>query len=607
MINFFYGNTILSIAASIFSMCILVYFLIKSRKSTLTYSFLFYLFIVFLYPLDSVVHNILISIGIYEISYHTLICRSLQYFSMSYIGAGWLIFCICFTIDKEKSVKVYTIALLLISTILFILELKRRQSIYSLSVLYIEQLWFKTITMVIFISVGIVLLFRYRIKNTGYARKQATLLIAVIAIPLTMIILQAYYKARYSSSALLFLYRFTDFDIVSLGFTVSCIILTISTIKYRFLNLTHIASNKIYEKMKEAFIAIDYNNVIINFNPAFQNIFSQYIQMNKNNDADMFFKVLKSLVLNEASENDIMTEIQNTSEIPVHGEITILIPERKCYSVNIQPIFLNNSEFVGRIISFTEITLYKNLLLELDKKNIELSSLNNKLYKANAQFKNHATTVEQLAVIRERNRLAGEIHDTLGHTLTLLLTLIKASQITLENNPEETGKKLTVAIDIIKSGLKELKSSIVGMTHKEICANDFIIILNRLIYEARATGIVVELSIDGDYGRCNELYTGVIYRVCQEAITNSIRHGKAKSISIVLSFNMNMVKILIIDDGSGCIELNEGFGLSGMKQRIKDLNGKVEYGSDGENGFSIFVEIPFENTLIAVKNGEESI
>lgn len=598
MANYFVENTILSLISSLFSMCILLYFLRKSRKSALTYSFLFYLLIVFLYPLDSVVHEILISTGIYEISYHKLICRTLQYFSMSYIGAGWLIFCICFTVEKGKLVKFYTVAILLLSTILFIVELERRQNIYSLSILYIEQFWFKTITTVIFILAGIFLLQKYRKKKSGFARKQATLLITAIGVPLFTIMLQAYCKAQYSSLSVLFADRFINFNLVPIGFAASCLIIAISTIKYRFLNLTRIASNKIYEKMKEAFIAIDINNIIINFNPAFYCIFSQITEVKKNISANMFYKDLKSHALGRLSEDnvDIIAEIQNVSEVPIQGEIAMMLQDRKYYSVSIQPIFLNNSEFVGRTLSFTEITSYKELLLELNEKNAKLLSLNRELNEAYEQLKKYAASIEQIAVIKERNRLAGEIHDTLGHTMTLLLTLIKASQITLEKDTYETGKKLAVAIDIIKSGLKELKSSIIGMTCEEILTNNLVIMLNKLADEARAAGTAVEISIDGGNEGCNQLYAGVIYRVCQEAITNSMRHGKAKNISIVLRFSMSMVKILIIDDGEGCSELHEGFGLSGMHQRIKDLNGKLEYGSDGEKGFNIFAEIPFENS-----------
>lgn len=603
MANYLGENTILSLFSSLFSMGILVYFLKKLRKSALTYSFLFYLLIVFLYPLDNVVHELLISMGIYEISYHKFICRTLQYFSMSYIGAGWLIFCICFTVEKKKFVKLYTVALLLLSTILFIIELERRQNIYSLTVLYMEQFWFKTITTVIFILAGIFLLLKYRVKKSGFVKKQATLLIMAIAVPLISIMLQAYCKAQYYKLPMLFANRFINFDIVPIGFTASCLIIAISTVKYRFLNLACIASNKIYEKMKEAFIAIDINDIIINFNPAFYLIFSQITEVNKNEGADVFYKDLKSYALSEGNA-DIITEIQNASETPIQGEISMVLQERKYYSVNIQPIFLNN-ELVGRTISFTEITSYKDLLLELNEKNTKLSLLNRELNEAYEQLKKYASSIEQIAVIKERNRLAGEIHDTLGHTLTLLLTLIKASQITLEKDTYETGKKLEVAIDIIKSGLKELKSSIIGMTREEIFTNDLIIMLNRLVDEARVAGIEVELSIDGSNAGCNQLYAGVIYRICQEATTNSIRHGKARNISIVLRFSINIIKILIIDDGKGCGELHEGFGLSGMKQRIKDLNGKIEYGSDGENGFSIFAEIPFENSKDTHKNGEE--
>jgi signal transduction histidine kinase len=91
------------------------------------------------------------------------------------------------------------------------------------------------------------------------------------------------------------------------------------------------------------------------------------------------------------------------------------------------------------------------------------------------------------------------------------------------------------------------------------------------------------------------VYSKVIFRVCQEALTNSLRHGKAKNVNIILRSSGNKLSLFIFDDGCGCSQIKKGFGLSGMEQRVKDLGGTLVFGSDGESGFNIRMEIPLSS------------
>jgi signal transduction histidine kinase len=85
-----------------------------------------------------------------------------------------------------------------------------------------------------------------------------------------------------------------------------------------------------------------------------------------------------------------------------------------------------------------------------------------------------------------------------------------------------------------------------------------------------------------------------LYKIIKEAITNSVRHGCATEINIIVKFSLHKANLFIIDNGCGCREIIEGFGLAGMKQRVEELNGIIKFGSDGESGFNIHVELPME-------------
>ena len=87
-------------------------------------------------------------------------------------------------------------------------------------------------------------------------------------------------------------------------------------------------------------------------------------------------------------------------------------------------------------------------------------------------------------------------------------------------------------------------------------------------------------------------YSDTFLRVCKESLTNSLKHRKASHISVFIEFTPVLTKIFIIDNGIGCLEIKKGMGLSGMEQRIAKINGNIVYGSDGEKGFSIHIEIP---------------
>ena len=82
----------------------------------------------------------------------------------------------------------------------------------------------------------------------------------------------------------------------------------------------------------------------------------------------------------------------------------------------------------------------------------------------------------------------------------------------------------------------------------------------------------------------------IIYRIVQESITNAIRHGKADRIRIQIGRQYNMLTIRIQDNGKGCSEIHKGFGLHHMEERLKLLQGSLEY--NGEHGFTVKAEIP---------------
>ncbi|OPZ91906.1 MAG: Sensor histidine kinase LiaS [Firmicutes bacterium ADurb.Bin419] len=203
--------------------------------------------------------------------------------------------------------------------------------------------------------------------------------------------------------------------------------------------------------------------------------------------------------------------------------------------------------------------------------------------------------IKEVAVTKERNRLARDLHDTLGHSLTLTIKLLEVCMITPKTNSDLINKKLEEAIKIAQDGVQKVKLSVSGILEEKIIGMDLISSLTELANEfEKNSGISVDVSTQGTVEEINRKNAIALYSVCQEALTNSMRHGKAKNIAIIIKFDSEAIKLSVFDDGVGCEKVNKGFGINGMEQRIKEVNGKMSYTSDKEQGFILNFEVPKE-------------
>ena len=230
---------------------------------------------------------------------------------------------------------------------------------------------------------------------------------------------------------------------------------------------------------------------------------------------------------------------------------------------------------------------------ELELANVELAGKNIVLLEMYKKLNDYNKVVEELAVTRERNRIARDLHDTIGHSMTLMLTHLEVGKMVYSENPEQTVHKIEETIQIARRSLFEIRKTIKGMAEGDNQAYDLVHDIKILIKEFEASGVNVDLSIIGKPKTTN-IHRETIFRICQESLTNSLRHGKADNVTIIIRFNVTNVEIFCIDDGMGCSNIVKGMGLSGMAKRVSDLNGKIELGSNDGSGFNIVVNIPIE-------------
>lgn len=227
-----------------------------------------------------------------------------------------------------------------------------------------------------------------------------------------------------------------------------------------------------------------------------------------------------------------------------------------------------------------------------------ISEANRELTDTNARLEDLMLENARMAEIRERNRIAREVHDTLGHTLTGLAVGLDACEL-LKDEPEVLGKQLDILSQAARQGIEDVRKSVASLKPDALRRKSLIQAIREMI-DTTERMTRTEISFDDEVPPMllDEDEENAIYRTVQEGITNAVQHGHARRIRIRFTREENRIRILIRDNGIGCEHPEEGFGLRHMRERIAMLSGSVTFSSD-ENGFSV-------NALIPVRWREEN-
>ena len=225
--------------------------------------------------------------------------------------------------------------------------------------------------------------------------------------------------------------------------------------------------------------------------------------------------------------------------------------------------------------------------------NDRLNEANEELKQANARLERYASESVEAAETRERNRLAMEIHDTLGHALTGIITGIEACTVLMDAAPEATKMQLKAIAEVARQGATDVRRSIKALRPDVLEKMDLEKALTQMIEEMRSsTNVQILYECSARLHGFNEDEENVIYRVVQESITNAIRHGKADRICIRIDRKYDMLGIHIQDNGRGCSDIQKGFGLHHMEERLHMLEGSLVY--TGDDGFTVDAQIPIQ-------------
>jgi signal transduction histidine kinase len=232
----------------------------------------------------------------------------------------------------------------------------------------------------------------------------------------------------------------------------------------------------------------------------------------------------------------------------------------------------------------------------------DVERLARELEEANTRLRASAAQTGELARSRERNRMAREIHDSLGHYLTVVNVQLEAARALVENRGwKEAAPDLYATLEkaqtLTRSGLADVRRSVAALRADPMGEKPFLEAVKALIADNQEAGLLVSYK-QVDSPRASAPQTELsLYRILQEALTNVRKHARASRADVILEYREKNVRLDVSDNGVGISDAEndeEKFGLRGIRERVELLQGRMEISASPGGGVRLMVELPLE-------------
>lgn len=198
------------------------------------------------------------------------------------------------------------------------------------------------------------------------------------------------------------------------------------------------------------------------------------------------------------------------------------------------------------------------------------------------------------ARVEERNRIAAEMHDVIGHALTVSLLHVSSARLALDDDPQEARASLAEAERLGQQSLAEVRAAVGMMRDHEggsvapmPGAGD----VPELVESFRRVGMTVELAVDGDLGGLGPARGLAVYRIVQESLTNVARHGSGAPATVRIETGGDRLTVRVASSGTPAPTPAEGSGLLGMRERAETLGGRLVAGPS-RGGWQVEAVLP---------------
>ncbi|WP_367006507.1 sensor histidine kinase [Streptococcus sp. ZY19097] len=242
---------------------------------------------------------------------------------------------------------------------------------------------------------------------------------------------------------------------------------------------------------------------------------------------------------------------------------------------------LNIVVFISSLITYTMYSVSENHKIEEE---LRMAA------QANREMNNYIAVTEKIAEDRERKRIAREIHDTLGHALTGISAGIDAVMVLVDLDPNRAKEQLKNISNVVREGIRDVRRSLEKLRPGALEGRSLKDALEKMVADYQELSrLTISFAYDWGDVDLDATKEDIIFRVIQESITNSLRHGHARQVTIKMVSD-SCYRLIIQDDGIGFDDLHYGYGLTQMRERLSIIGGKAEFYND--HGFKTVVSIP---------------
>lgn len=229
---------------------------------------------------------------------------------------------------------------------------------------------------------------------------------------------------------------------------------------------------------------------------------------------------------------------------------------------------------------------------------LRTEQLLHELEASHQQLQNYAEQVAELATIEERNRLAREIHDSLGHYMTVINVQLEKAIAFKERDSQMAEEALKNAKHLASEALKDIRQS-VGTLRSRPEKFSLTQALAELVSHLESSQISVDLEIEGDEADFSRQALLTLYRAAQEGLTNIQKHAQASHATVHIKLEDQQARLAIVDNGQGFdparladAKQETHYGLQGIRERLELVRGSFELESAPDRGTSLLVTVP---------------
>ena len=227
----------------------------------------------------------------------------------------------------------------------------------------------------------------------------------------------------------------------------------------------------------------------------------------------------------------------------------------------------------------------------LTEENEQLKHKNTTLFNKLSKDEQFHKQFKDLSQLEERNKIAQEIHDNIGHTLSGSLMQLEAAKLLLDKDIHKSKLIIQSTIDVLRNGMEDIRITLrnIKPPSEQLGVNKLKLLIEEFSFKS---DIRANFFYYGNINKINASQWKLVYDNVNEGLTNTMKYSKASKVTVNIEILNKIIKLEVKDDGVGCNTITKGLGIAGMEERVGNEGGKVII--DGTQGFSIISLIPLD-------------